>query len=84
MKYSARQCARASDQPALAGDDQRAAIVAVFDNLQQIAALLGGQRLGSPVVQNEQIDARELAHQPGVAAIASLIAGHVSLAHRRG
>jgi len=36
----------------LAGDDQRAAIVAVFDNLQQVAALLGGEWLGSPIIES--------------------------------
>ena len=41
----------------LAGDDQRATIVAVVDDLQQVAALLGGQRFGPPVVQDQQIDA---------------------------
>ena len=55
----------------LAGDDERAAIVAVVDDLQQIAALLGGQRLGSPVVEDQQVDARELAHQASIAAIAA-------------
>src|ERR1700709_2465008 len=55
----------------LAGDDQRATVVAVLDDFQQVAALLSGQWLWSPVVQYEQVDARELAHQPGVAAIAA-------------
>ena len=32
----------------LAGDQQRASIVAVIDDLQQIAALLGVERLGPP------------------------------------
>ncbi len=53
----------------LAGDDQGAAIVAVLDNLQQIAALLGSQWLRSPVVQNEQVDPRELAHQTTISAV---------------
>jgi len=34
----------------LAGHQQRSLLVAVVDDLQQVAALLGGQWLGSPVV----------------------------------
>jgi hypothetical protein len=48
----------------LAGDDQRSRVVAIVDDLQQIAALLGGERLWAPVVQNEQIDPGELADEP--------------------
>lgn len=32
----------------LAGDDQRARVVAILDDFQQIPPLLGGQRLGGP------------------------------------
>jgi hypothetical protein len=34
----------------LAGDEQRSLVVAVVDDLEQIATLLGGERLRSPVV----------------------------------
>ncbi len=36
----------------LAGDQQRAGVVAVLDDLEQIAALLGAERLGSPIVES--------------------------------
>ena len=35
----------------LAGDNQRAGIVAVFDDLQQIALLFRQQRLWSPIIK---------------------------------
>jgi len=35
----------------LAGDDQRAGVVAFLDDLQQVALLLGQQRFGSPIVE---------------------------------
>ena len=36
----------------LAGDDGRGAAVPVIDDLQQVAALLGGERRDGPVVQS--------------------------------
>jgi hypothetical protein len=53
----------------LAGDDQRASVVAVLDDLQQIALLLGQQWFGSPVVEYEKVDAAELTHQFGVTTV---------------
>jgi hypothetical protein len=44
----------------LAGDDQRAGVVAILDDLQQVAALFGRQGLWSPVIQDQQIDPGEL------------------------
>ena len=41
----------------LAGDDQGAAIVAVVDDLQQVAPLLGGQRFGPKDPYRAFIDA---------------------------
>ena len=38
----------------LAGDEQRTLVVAVVDNLEQIAALLGIERLRSPIIDDEQ------------------------------
>ena len=64
----------------LAGDDQRASIVAVLDDLQQIALLFGQQRLRSPVVQDQQVDAGKLTQQLGVSAIA---AGQCQRANKR-
>jgi hypothetical protein len=39
----------------LAGDESRAAAVAVFDDLHQIAALVGGEPIRSPVVEDQQV-----------------------------
>ena len=36
----------------LAGDQERAGIVAILDDLQEIARLLGQERLGAPVVED--------------------------------
>jgi len=33
------------------GDDQRAPVVAVLDDFQEIARLVGGERFGSPIVE---------------------------------
>ena len=38
----------------LAGDQQRALLVAIIDDLQQIASLLGSERLRPPVVKDQQ------------------------------
>src|SRR5208283_1324618 len=38
----------------LAGDQQRALLVAVIDDLQEVAPLLGGQRFRTPVVDDQQ------------------------------
>ena len=55
----------------LAGDDQRAGVVAILDDLQQVAALFGRQGLWSPVIQDQQIDPGELPHQSGIPAVAA-------------
>jgi hypothetical protein len=54
----------------LAGDDERAFVVAVFDDFQEIAGLVGAERLRSPIIQDEQFYAGERSQQPGVARIA--------------
>ena len=54
----------------LAGDDERALVVAILDDFEQIARLIGGERFGSPIIQDEQFDAREGAQEPGVARVA--------------
>ena len=42
----------------LAGDqDGRAAAVAVFEDFEQIAALLGVERIEAPIVENEELGA---------------------------
>ena len=43
----------------LAGDQQRPAVVSVVDDLEQIAALLGIERLRPPIVDDQEPDAFE-------------------------
>ena len=45
----------------LAGDDERALVVAVLDDFEEVAGLLGGERFGAPIVEDEQLYARERA-----------------------
>src|SRR6267142_5597370 len=40
----------------LAGDNDRASFISVLDNLKQITALVGVERLWPPVIKNEQIE----------------------------
>src|SRR5271170_2295274 len=54
----------------LAGDDERALVVTILDDLQQIARLVGRERLRTPVIEDEQLDARQGAQEPGVARVA--------------
>ena len=67
---SADQVVPAIDRD-LAGDEGSAAAVAVFDDLEQVAALLGPERLEAPVVEDQQLDTAERAHQTRVAAVAA-------------
>ena len=55
----------------LAGDDGGTTPVAVLENLEQIVAGLGVERLQSPVVEDEELDAAERADDPRVATVAS-------------
>src|SRR4051795_848159 len=55
----------------LAGDQGGAAAVAVFDDFEHVVALLGAERFEAPVVKDQQLDAAEGAHQPGIAAVAT-------------
>src|SRR2546430_11765074 len=48
----------------LAGDQQGSPVVAIIDDLEQIAALLGIERLRPPIVDDQQAGAFERAHQP--------------------
>src|SRR5215471_10469802 len=52
----------------LASDQRGAAAVTVFKDFQQIVTLLGPERLETPIIEDQQLDAAERAHQPGVAA----------------
>src|SRR3954452_10579458 len=53
----------------LAGDDGRASLVTILDDLQQVTALLVIELLRAPIVDDEQVDPGEAAQQLGVAAI---------------
>src|SRR3954469_10751146 len=55
----------------LAGDQGGAAAVAVFDDFEHVVALLGAERFEAPIVEDQQLDAAEGAHQPGIAAVAT-------------
>nr|CCD32077.1 Conserved hypothetical protein [Methylocystis sp. SC2] len=54
----------------LTGDDEGAGVVAVLDNFQEVARLVGVERLRSPIVEDEQIGAGDRAQQPAVAGVA--------------
>ena len=41
----------------LAGDDERAGVVAILRDLEQVALLVGQQRFRSPIVKDEEVDA---------------------------
>src|SRR6266849_3673530 len=53
----------------LAGDDDRTGFISVLDDLEQIAALIGVERLRSPVIKNEQIETSDSTQHLGIAAI---------------
>jgi hypothetical protein len=53
----------------LAGDDDRAGLVAVLDDFQEVAALLGVEWLRPPVVEDQQVEAGQGAQRPGIAAV---------------
>jgi len=55
----------------LAGDDGGRAAVAIVDDFEQVAALLGGQRSEPPIIEDEQFDAGDAGEQTTVAAVAA-------------
>jgi len=54
----------------LASDDGRSALVAVVDELEEITALLAGQRSQAPI-EGKELDARQRLEKPSVAAVAT-------------
>ncbi len=54
----------------LRSDDKRTTAVAILDDFEQIALLFGQHRFGSQIVDDEESDARQLAHEFVVTAIA--------------
>src|SRR6266436_9990015 len=53
----------------LAGDDNRTGFVSILDDFEQITALVGVERLWSPVVQDQQIKSCDRPQHPGIASI---------------
>ena len=43
----------------------------ILDNLKDVATLLGGERGEAPIVQDQQLDARQALEEPGVTPIAA-------------
>jgi hypothetical protein len=60
----ADQCVPLIDRE-LAGDDGGAVAVAVLEDLQEVVAGRGVERLEAPVVEDEEIDATERAQEAG-------------------
>ena len=58
----------------LAGDQQRAPIVAVVDDLEEVATLLGIERLRPPIIDDQEPDAFKRGQQPRQAAFAACLA----------
>ena len=54
----------------LAGDEDGAAAVTVLDDLHEIAPLSSGEAVGSPIVQDKEIDLDQHPEQPREAAVA--------------
>ncbi|SRR6266852_4972283 len=55
----------------LAGDDGRTALMAVIDDLEEITTLLAGERDEPPIVEDEELDARERLEQASIASVAA-------------
>src|SRR5215208_7382127 len=55
----------------LAGQDRRTAAVSFFEDLVEIAAGAGIERIETPIIENEELGAGEGSHDAGMAAIAA-------------
>jgi len=55
----------------LAGQDGRAAAVAFFEDLVEIAAGAGIERIETPIVEDKELGAVEAAHDTGIAPVAA-------------
>src|SRR5260370_22836210 len=55
----------------MGGDGGGAAAVALLDDLEQVAGLVGPEWLEAPVVEDEQPDLAEPLHQPWIATVAA-------------
>ena len=54
----------------LAGDDGRAAAIAILEDFEEVMACLGVERLKPPIVEDQQLDAAERALQARIAPVA--------------
>ena len=54
----------------LACDQDGAATVAILNDLHQVAALAGGETVGSPIIEYQKIDLDQHSEQPREAAVA--------------
>jgi hypothetical protein len=59
----------------LACDEDRAAVVAVLDDLEQIAATIGVKHFGPKIIDYQEWSPRQRAHHFGIASIASYASG---------
>ena len=55
----------------LTGDQEGSLVVAIIDDLEQIATLIGAERLGSPIVDDDEIGSLERVHQTQETAFAA-------------
>ena len=55
----------------LAGKNGRAAAVAFFEDLVEVSAGTGIERIEAPIVEDEELDAVKVAHDAGVPPIAA-------------
>ena len=58
----------------LAGDDEGALVVAVLDDFEEIAGLIGRQGFRPPIVEDEQFDPSDSAQEPAIPRVAMAIA----------
>ena len=61
----------------LAGDDGAATAVAVVDDLEDVATLLGGHARQAPVVEDQQLDARKVLQEAYVAPVTACERQHI-------
>ena len=55
----------------LAGEEGRAAAVAFFEDLVEVATGAGVEGIETPIVEDEELGAVEVAHDAGIAAVAA-------------
>ena len=61
----------------LTGDNERAGVVAILDDFEQVAGLVGRERLRTPIIEDEEFDPAERAQQFGIARASSGSAGAI-------